>query len=249
MEKEKKEQLKKKMKTHEKLGALKFQKIVFGVERAKFKLLKTISPNFIKYYDKYCDFLKRRAMKKAKTEEEKQEISRNIKFSKMAMRKEFNEEKNRNYHMDKNNPTEIYKYLEWNKDVHKRGIIKNAILIPVIITGMALGAVILTPFLIAELISAGINFECINIQDYNICRYKLMEDRLKKQEESKKKKNIEEFGEAADVIYKTIETKEELPTMTEIIENANKEQLDQLRKLLLKEQKERNQEKAKGESK
>ena len=254
MEKEKREQLKKKIKVHEKLGALKFQKVVFGVEKAKFKLLKKLWPNFIIHYDKYCDFMKRRAIKKAKTPEEIKQISRKTKFSKMAMRKELNQEKNANYHMDEDKPTEIYKYLQWNKKVHKRGIIKNAVLIPVIATGIALGAVVLTPLLIMEIVSAGINFECINIQDYNICRYKLMEEKLIQKEQKKTQKNIEEYGEASSVIYKTIEAKEDLPTLGEVIDNVeNSEQLEQLKKLLIEEQARRKQAKeqesgVKGES-
>ena len=100
-----------KIKLYEKLGAEKFQKIVFAVERAKFKIIKKCFPNFLKFYDKQCDKEEEKLLKKAKTEEEKKEIRKNIKFSKMAVRKELNQEKNRNYHMDPNRPTEIYKYL------------------------------------------------------------------------------------------------------------------------------------------
>lgn len=235
-----KKQLKEKMKLYKRLGAEQFQIVVFGVERLKFKVLKTVCPNFIKYFDKFCDFRQKRAIKKANSEEEIENIKTNFKFEKMAMRKEFNQEKNRNYHMDTNKPTEIYKYLEWNKKIHKRGLIKNAITIPVLTVGTVIqfpGALLL---LIAELIGAGINFECVNIQNYNMCRYKLMEERLKSREEKIKQRNIEEYKDASKVIAETIQEKEKLPTIDEIVGNIeSKDQLEQLRKMVQQAQKER----------
>lgn len=242
MEKSEKLKYKKQIQLYKKLGAEHFQKIVFGVEKLKFKLLKTICPNFIKYFDKYADFKQKHILKKIKSPNTRTEIIKRFKFSKMAMRKEFYQEKNRNYHIDNNNPTEIYNYLQWNKDIHKRGMIKNLIAIPIYITGIALGFTVpATILLLCELLGLGINFECINIQNYNMCRYKLSEESLKRKREKRLKDNIEQYGEASELIYNSIEKKEQLPSMTEIINNAtSKEQLYQLRELLLKELQERN---------
>lgn len=240
MDKLEKKKLKKKMKFHKTLGAEKFQKVVFGVEKVKFKILKTICPNFPKYFDKFCDFKKKRAINKATSEEQINSIITKISFDKMAMRKEFNQEKNRNYHIDNRKPTEIIKYLNWNKDIHKKGLIKDAIVIPFLVAGTIAQIPGSLPLLILELISAGINFECINIQNYNICRYKIAEEVLKKKEEKILEKNIEEYSEAASVIQKTFTRKADVPTIDEIVDSIeNRNQLDQLRKLVMEAQKER----------
>ena len=242
MEKSEKIKYKKQIQLYKKFGAEHFQKIVFGVEKVKFKLLKTICPNFIKYFDKYADFKQKRILKNIKSPNTSAEVIEKFKFSKMAMRREFYQEKNINYHINNNNPTEIYEYLQWNKDVHKHAMIKNLIAIPIYITGIALGFTVPATILLScELIGLGINFECINIQNYNICRYKLSEETLKKKRERRQKENIEKYGEAAELIRSNVEKQEQLPSMAEIINNAtSKEQLSQLRELLLRELKERN---------
>ena len=241
-----KEEYNKKIKRYELLGAVKFQDVVFKVEKAKFFVIKKLFPNYIHFYDKLCDYQKKKLLKKAKTEEQKKRVIENVKFAKMAMRKELREEKNRNYHMDHNRPTEIKKYLLWNKQVHKTGLIKDGIAIALLIGGSILqipGAKVL---LIAEILSAGINFECINIQNYNLCRLERLEPVLKKKEEKIIKKQIEDYGEASEVIYKTIEKNDDIPTIDDIINNIKtKEQLDQLRSLLMSKQEERNKAKDK----
>lgn len=229
MEKDERKSLDRKIKLYEKLGAVKFQKVVFKVEEIKFKLIKKLFPNFITHFDKYCDFKKRRALKKAKSPEERKRIIEETKLSKMAMRKEMNQEKNRNYHMDENNPTEIIKYLKWNKDVHMKSLMKDAVLIPLLVAGTITSIPGALPLLVLELISAGINFECINIQNYNICRYKKIEPILKRREERRHQREIEQFGQAAEVIHHTIEKSETLPSFDEIL--ANVTSVDQLRQM------------------
>lgn len=224
--------LKEQEKFYERLGALKFQKVVFKVEEIKFKIIKKLFPNFIKYFDKYCNYKQRRALKRTKTDKERQTIKDNIKFSKMAMRKELNLERNRNYHIDKNKPTEIMKYLEWNKKVHKRGLIKDGILIPILIGGVIIHVPGAIALLIFELLSAIVNFECVNIQNYNICRIKRIEPRLKKIEEKKMEEQVEKYGDAAEVIHRSIQQSEELPSFDEILDNIdNVEQLRQMREM------------------
>ena len=245
MTKAEREEYKKKKKLYKKLGAEKFQGIVFQVESIKFKILKKLCPNYIKHYDKWCDFREKRVLKKATTDLEKEKIKENTKFLKMEMRREFNQEKNRNYHINLNNrPTDIYKYLEWNKKVHKKGLIKNIFLILSSTIAVSIGFSQLIPIIILELISAGINFECINIQNYNICRYKIAEGFMKKREEKMIQSKIEKYGEASEIIHKSIKEKEQLPTFDEIISNAKtREQLYQLRELILNEKNKRNEEK------
>jgi len=232
MKTEENKSLDRKIKLYEKLGAVKFQKVVFKVEELKFKLIKKLCPNFITYFDKYCDFKKRIALKHAKTKEDKKRIINNSKLSKMAMRKELNYEQNRNYHMEASKPTEIINYLYWNKRVHQKGLIKDAILIPILTAGTITGVPGALPLLVMELISAGINFECINIQNYNICRYKKVEKVLQRREQRSFERSVEKYGQAAEVIHNTIEKSESLPTFDEILDNITSvEQLKQMREL------------------
>lgn len=236
MEKQERERIKRRIKRSEKLGALKFQKIVFQVEKIKFKVIKKLCPNFIKYYDSYCDYHKKKQLKHAKTEQEKKAIVEEAKFLKMAMRKEMHQEKNRNYHLDEKKPTEMKYYLEWNKKVHQKGLVKNAVCIPVLTAATIAGFPIAIPFLALEVISTGINLECINIQNYNLSRFQLIEEQLKRKEERTTRENIEKYGEASKAIYQSMEKKGDLPTFDEVIEEANsKEKLRQMKALLQKE--------------
>lgn len=235
-----KEQYKAKMKKAEALGALEFQKVVFAAEKVKFKIAKKVFPNFMNHYDKYCEKTRKRYLKKAKTDEEAKNINRNITILKLETKKEFNQEKNRNYHMNSKSPTEIYDYLLMNKRIHENGIKKNIVVIGLSTVGVALGVTPLIILTIIELIDMGINFECINIQNYNIYRYKLLEDKLIQREERRLQKNIEEYGDVAKIVYEKMETTENTPSITEIIDSLQtKEQANKLKELLLKEKQER----------
>ena len=230
----------KKLKLYRLLGAEEFQKIVFAVERLKFKAIKKLCPNFIKYFDKYSDKRRDMELTNAKTTEEEQKIIQKYQFSKMATRKELNQEKNRNYHIDSKKPTEIYKYLEWNKNIHKKGLIKNSIILPLSIAGTIAGIPFALPIMIYELLSAFINFECINIQNYNMCRYKKVQSSLQKREEKQIQENIETYGEAAEVIHKSLSETRNLPSFEEIIANIKTpEQARQMKELLISAKEER----------
>ena len=242
MDKLEKDKLKKKMKLHKNLGAMKFQKVVFGVEKLKFKVLKTLWPNFIDSFDKYCDYKKKKAIDNANSEEEINIIQEKYATAKMSMRKELNLEQNINYHMNNEQPTEIIKYLNWNKNVHKNNLAFNAISIAALSVGTAAGIPGALPVLILELMAAGINFECINIQDFNICRYKIQEDILKRREEKKTKENIEKYGDIAHKAKEKRNKKGDMLTPDEIIECMdNVNQLEQLKKLIDQKRKERNE--------
>lgn len=237
----KKKELDKKIKLYKLLGAEQFQKVVFSVEKAKFKVIKKVCPNFIKHFDKMCDKKKNRALKKVCTEEERKKIIRNSQYAKMAMRKEMNSEKNRNYHIDSKRPTEIYQYLEWNKKVHKKGLIINTIFLPLSIIAISMGFYFAIPVLIYEIISTAINFECINIQNYNMCRFKKIESTLRKKEEKKTQECVEKYGEANKIIHKCLEQTEDLPTFDEIISNIKTpEQAKQMKEFLMKTYEDRN---------
>ena len=151
------------------------------------------------------------------------------------MRKEFNREENRNYHMNPNKPTEILHYLNWNKEIHKKGMIKNGIAIPCLATAAILGLwpTVTIPFLAMELGALFVNFQCVNIQNCNIYRYKLREETMQKLEERRTKKNIEQYSEAGAAISRSMEKTDDIPTLTQVIDSIEtKEELEQLRRLV-----------------
>ena len=247
MKKEERDYYNKKIKLYEMLGAEKFQKIVLKVEELKFKIIKKFFPNFIDSYDRYCDTEEEKQLSKATTEEERKKIRKEFKMLKLAMRKEMNQEKNRNYHMDSNRPTEIIKYLEWNKEVHKGGLIKDLIIAAILVVGVVAGFEWVIPILVISLLNAAINFECVNIQNCSICKYKRCERALEKKEMKTTMKNIDEYGEASEVIAKAIEESEKLPKFSEIIDMCDSpEQLEAMRKMLITEQESRNKQKVRG---
>lgn len=226
---------KKKVKICEYLGANKFQKLVFKTEELKYKIIKKFFPKYIEWCDKLYDRSRDKELQKATTPEQHKRIIDYYRKQKMIMRKEFHREQNRNYHMDENKPTEILHYLNWNKEVHKRGMIKNiatisALAIPI---GLGIAPILTIPLAVLELGSLFINFQCVNIQNCNIYKYKQCEEALKKREQRKTKKNIEQYGEAGAVISRTMDKTQEIPTMTQIIESIEtKEELEQLKKLV-----------------
>lgn len=113
-----------KMRLYRALGAEQFQKVVFSLERLKYQVIEKCFPNIIPWYEKQCDrqFIKR--IKKEKIEDHKLLLTQYQK-EKLAFRREITYKQNRNYHYNPNYPTKFVKYLEMNKKIHQRGIIKN----------------------------------------------------------------------------------------------------------------------------
>lgn len=226
---------KKKIAICEKLGAERFQGVVFKAEDIKYKVLKTVFPNFIKHYDRVCNYKRDKQLKKLHSDTSKKEVIEKYRLQKLLMRKEIAREQNRNYHMDQNKPTEFIQYLNWNKDIHKRGLKKDAITIPILGIVALCGFTPAIPLLIAEVGSAFINFQCINIQNYNIYRFKESEDILKKMETKRQERNIKNYSQGAKVIEKSLNETKEIPSMDDIINNIeNKEQLVELRNMVLR---------------
>ena len=228
------------LKLYEKLGAVQFQKVVFKVEKLKYKLLKKLVPNHIYYYDKHIDKITKRKLKKVNTETEKKEIIYKANVDKMKERKDFYQEQNRNYHMSKDKPTEIIKYLKLNKKIHENGIIRNIIFTFLTIPFVILESKFAILFLILELISAYINFQCINLQNYNICRLEKIENKLHQIEERRRESDLKKYNEISKEIHQAVVEKENIPTIEEIIDRANTpEKLAQLKNLIEQTKKER----------
>lgn len=226
---------KKKIKLCEKLGANKFQKVVFKVEEIKYKTIKKIFPRYIEWYDKFCDWQRKRQLSKAENDDQRKQIIDHYRRQKLIMRREFHREQNRNYHMNPNKPTEILYYLNWNKKIHKDGMIRNAITIPVlaIAAGLGFAPYATIPLLAVQFGSLFINFQCVNIQNCNIYRFKLKEETMKKLEERRNKRNIERYSEAGEAVTRSLGKTDDIPSISDIIDNIQtKEELEQLRELV-----------------
>ena len=223
-----------------KLGADRFKKIVHIAEKLKFKVLKNVFPHYIENYDKRIDKELSRAMKKTHSKEEQEALLRLAKRDKMLIRKENNTEENRNYHIDKNNPEAIIDYLKWNKNVHVKGLIINALTATSIIAiSTQLPAIL--PLIALEAADAFLNFQCINIQNCNIYRYEKNKDKIQKMSQAKMKHNIERYGKFAKIVDKELnENNYNLPKPKEITSKIQtKEELLQAMDIAIDELKSR----------
>ena len=220
----------------EKLGAGKFQKIVFRAEDLKFKILKKLCPNYLKYHDKYIDWQKNKKLQKLHSDYEKNKVIEEANLQKEIAHKEFYREMNRNYHMSSTRPLEIIKYLEWNKAVHKRSLKLNSLVIASSLGLTFLGFSEILLLVPIELFSAFINFECVNIQNHNIYRFKEKEKKLYEIQTRQLKNNSEKYEEANTLIATKQEELKNIPSIDEIIASIkDKNQLEQLKKLLEKQ--------------
>lgn len=265
----------KKIELCKKLGADKFQKVVFKVEELKFKFIRRFIPRYLEHMDKLFDWIGKKELESSKkslkrykrikedtiqrlsrtTSEEKKTrikkranrklkrikqriiptevIKKNVQTNKLLTRKEYYLSQNRNYHMDLDKPTEMLAYLEYNKRVHMNGLKRNAVFLP-IFTGLSIAFPIVTPLAAYELASTFINFQCVNIQNCNIYRYKKREEKFKKVEERRTQINVRDYGNVSTIVSEKLKEKEdELPTMDEIIESIrnNPEARAELRKM------------------
>ena len=232
-----------------KLGAEQFQQVVFFAERIKWKVIKKYFPKYLKRCDRKCNKHQRREIKKAKTEEEILAIKRKYKMIKMNIRQEYIQEKNCNYHLNNHFPTDALPYLEWNKKMHVTGL-KRDIAVATVLTGLALSGVgFVIPLIGLPILSSGLNFQCINLQNYSICRYKRNEDYIQRKEQRAIKQRIEQYAEPQKSIAQTLEQKEDFSlceeneaqkTLEEVIQQIkSKRQGDIMKEYLMNYIKER----------
>ena len=253
------EGLRKKIRRCDKLGAKRFRPLVKKAEELKFKLLKDIFPALPEKYENHLKRKRDKELRKAKDEAERRKIIENYHKLLIEWKKEIQREKNRNYHMDENSPTEIINYVEWNKKVHIKGLITDA----AVITGAAIliGAkptlaevfmqqapsiydfitTYLTPVAFVtvalELISAFINFQCINLQNSHIYRFQIVQDRLQKEEQRKRQQLLGKYGALACVYERCLSNSPELPSIQDLIKNCQTlEELQQLELMIRAEQ-------------
>ena len=129
-------------------------------------------------------------------------------------------------------------YLLWNKKVHKKGITKDIIVFGTLVTVCCVNPSLINviiPFLVFDTISMGINFECINLQNYHLCRYEKVEHRLNERRKQEINKKQDKYNNAITSINKQIEESDTLPKLD--LSKMSKEELYELRGLLLEAKK------------
>lgn len=222
---------------YEKLGARKFQKVVFKAEQIKYKVLKPFSRIVRNYYEKRIDRIVHRKLKYEQDDTRRKQIILYYQQEKLRFRRELANEKNRNYHLDSLDPKQTLCYLEMNKKIHQNGIKSNVIwAILSIVTMIAFPgwiAVLASICLGLQGIGIFINFECINLQNYNITRIESRMDRLSRIQKRRIETGIQKYGKAAEVISTLLENQMELPSKEAIANQlTNLEQLKQMRALV-----------------
>lgn len=224
-----------KMKWCKRLGALQFQKLVFLLEKVKYWIIEKFFPNTVEKYNKRLDKSMYKKLLKCNSEKERKEIINKYRFAKLKYKKEINTKENRNYHIDLNHPTEFINYLENNKRIHVNGFKSNIITTFIgIIICLILNnpyPIIFNSFLFIEFVSAIINLECINLQNYNLCRFhdERVQRILKNQEEKKKNRFEKDLSEGKKVIGRAFEKTSDIPTLDEVISQiTNKREIEQL---------------------
>lgn len=241
----KREKQKRKLKVYRILGAEQFQKVVFGVERFKYKVIKKFFPNIQDWYEKKSDRLFEKRIRKIGKENQLASMMEKVPFykrkapkgdkpnleellilhqkEKLAFRRELKYEENRNYHYDKNYPTKFVEYLNINKQIHQRGIIKNishlAILAGISFVFSNPFPVLQITFCALEMVGLVINFECINLQNYNLCRFEdeRLQEALGKREKRNFEKNLEQYGKCIEPVYRAFQEKVSLPTIDDTV--------------------------------
>lgn len=217
------------------LGAEKFQEMVFVVEKMKYQIIEKFFPNIKETHEKISN---KRFQKRLKNEpiENQQYLLAEYQSQKLAFRKELVYKQNRNYHYNVNYPTQFIKYLEWNKKLHVKGIKKDIVMLIVTIGfTFLLGNPLPFISMIFVLINAFhlfIDFECVNLQNYNLERFQKKETYalLEKIEAKKQNENLEKLGESIKPVAKVIANQIDLPTIEQVVNEIST--IEQTRQLL-----------------
>ncbi len=154
----------------------------------------------------------------------KEKLLMNIVFQNFLLKKELVYKQNQNYHIDLDNPTFFVNYLKFNREIHMNGLIGNIVfLILIIIVKIISGEMLFTTIaLIFDIISLLVNFECVNLQNYNLCRLEnvKMKELLQKRETKIKEEKIKKYGEGMKVIGKTFKNTDDVPSFNDILDNV-----------------------------
>ena len=134
-------------------------------------------------------------------------------------------------------PNKFIKYLKNNRKIHIKGLIRNAIvylaLIPLFVllnpTFTIAGYIILA----YNTISTLINFECVNLQNYNLKRFEESKQKLIKIKEKKLARDLDKYKNISKVVSNSLNNSTNIPNIEEIVANINtKEELIELKKMI-----------------
>lgn len=226
------------LRINELLGATIFQKFVFRAESVKYTLIDKFFPNFPEKYERQLKKNLDKKLQKASTEEERQKIINLFRNNVLVLRKELNSKKNRNYHIEIDNPKKCIQYLKMNRRIHVRGLVINGGVFLISTLGIVFGNEIVQGFSYVtsgcNCVSTFINFECVNLQNYNLKRLYNLREKLEIVAQKRKERNVKSYGKISEVISKEFERTNEIPDVEVIVQGiTSKEQLDQMRKLIL----------------
>ena len=217
-----------------KLGAKKFQKLVYKVEEIKYSLLKNQLSFLVPIVEKSMKARKNRLINNTNDPVKQEQIENKYKTELILFRKELNQEMNRNYHFGVDYSKNFKDYLLWNKDVHLKGIIRN-----LVILALSTGALILSGgflfnvalfFAIINSIGLVVNFECVNLQNYHLARYERVETKLEEMKKQSLLQKTNKYGNAINAINKQIEKSDSLPKLD--VNQMETQELMELRNLL-----------------
>ena len=207
------------LKLYRLLGAEVFQNVVFKIEKLKYKLLDKI-PNIERKIDALIDFKYRLLSYLHK--DRIPEYNEKKKFSKMRYRKEIYMKKNINYHCNMEYPSEFIKQLEFNKDVHMKGITYNIGALIAIILGsfiFPISSSLLIILSIYQVLALFINFECVNLQNYNLERFnnERRQNSFQKKTERSYRSNYQKYGKASEKICELLKNSSNIPSIDDTI--------------------------------
>ncbi|MCI9585358.1 MAG: hypothetical protein HFH45_01830 [Bacilli bacterium] len=206
-----------------------FQSRVFDLEMIKFKVQDRLVPNYDRFVEKRIKKGLNKKLEKAKTEDERLLDVNCTKFSILEIRKEKHRKENMNYHLDIDNPEKTLFWLNKNKDIHKRGLKKNFIKIPIIIILLigsnmsifsnfnAFVSVISILGLIVESLSTFINANCILLQNYNIKRVNKYIEGPYQKRKKRLQKRAEEYHEVTSIVSRKVQEGDNIPSIDEVL--------------------------------
>ena len=221
---------------NELIGSKWFRKCALKLEEIKYKVLDKFFPNYEEVFEQNLTKKLDKELNKPHTDEERERILNNYHKRILESRKEQNSKRNRNYHINRDNPMEMMNYLKSNKMIHQKALVKNGavylILAALFLTGVPLYITI--PITIINTLSSAINIECINLQNYNIKRLESKRDRLEEFRKRKEERDIERYKDVIPVVSQSINTSKTIPSKEEIVAQlTTREQIEQLRNFLL----------------
>ncbi len=184
-------EMKREITKYEKLGARWLKKVVLQLEKVKYIVLRPFKGLIIKWFDWLIDKKSNKLLMNNVNSDVSEHIIYGSIIQKMMIRKEFQDEQARNYHIWFGNIGETLYYLRINKRIHTFHMKKNMVLIVMALLSLL---VIKNPcwslglklFVGLEALLLVKNFECVNLQNYNIDR---INQCLKKRERLEQRKN------------------------------------------------------------